>query len=333
MFCGGEEIHPYALGVRDHLRIAQESHSFFRCRQCGSLRLVPLPTKEYLAKCYPQECHFNKESGSPLRKLWNQLEWQLFYQPILRLSTKRIAKETGVRSGKVLDLGCGNGLRLFQFSKAGYEAEGLDLAPVNIQYARDVLHLNVWEADVEESDLPASRYNLVMVYWVLEHLSKPGELVQKVGNSLIPGGWAILGVPLSDSWVSSLFRSFWGQIREAPRHMVIPSSSGMFRILENNGFQNIKSRPVSPLELAGDVALTLWARGNFFMTTGRWAFLKILDRIVVGLLTVLAIPPVYFLKTIGIKQGLAVFFAQKKINASEKENPAAFYHKEKQIPV
>jgi SAM-dependent methyltransferase len=251
--------------------------------------------------------------------LWNQLEWQIFYQPILRLSTKRIAKETGIRSGKVLDLGCGNGLRLFQFSKAGYEAEGLDLAPVNIRYAKDVLRLNVWEADVEESDLPASRYNLVMVYWVLEHLSKPGELVQKVSKSLKPGGWAILGVPLSDSWVSYLFRAFWGQIREAPRHMSIPSSSGMFQLLENNGFQNTKFRSVSTLELAGDVALTLWARGNFFMTTGRWAFLKILDRMVVGLLTVLAIPPVYFLKTIGIKQGLAVFFAQKKTNMWNKE--------------
>lgn len=311
LFCGDEEILPYALGIKDHRGIAEKRHDFFRCKKCGSLRLVPLPRKEYLEKCYPKEYQFKKESGSWLRKLWNHLEWQLFYQPILRFFSKLIARETNILSGRVLDLGCGNGLRLLQFSKAGYETEGLDFASETIYYARDVLGLNVREANLEETELPVGRYHLLIVYCVLEHLFKPMELVRKARSSLISKGWALFAVPLADSWMSFLFGTFWVQIREAPRHIGIPTLRGMFSLLEKNGFKNIKTKPVSTLELAGDVALTLWPRGNYSMTTGRWAFLKILDRILVGLLTLLAIPLVYCLKTIGVKQGLAVFFAQR----------------------
>jgi len=310
-FCGADEMYPYALGVRDHLRIAHQKHDFYSCKKCGSLRLVPLPTAEYLAKVYPQECHFHRDSGSWLRKLYNQLEWTLFYQPVLRFSNHLIMKETGILSGRVLDVGCGNGLRLLQFSKEGFEVEGVDFAPVNVQYARDVLGLKAWEANIEETDLPLNRYHLLIVYWVIEHLREPVELVRKAQNSLSPNGWAIFAVPLADSWVSSIFRKIWGQIREAPRHIGIPSSRGMSILLERCGFINIKFKPASTLELAGDVALTIWPRGNFFMTTGRWAFLKILDRMILALLTLAGIPLVVLLRTLGIKQGLTVFLAQK----------------------
>jgi len=312
LFCGSDELLPYALGIRDHLRIAQARHDSYRCQKCGSLRLVPLPTQEYLAKVYPQECHFHKDSGSWPRDLYNRLEWWLFYQPVLRSSAKLVSQETGVHSGRVLDVGCGNGLRLQQLSKAGYETEGVDFASINVQYAREVLGLKVWEANVEETGLPLNRYHLLLMYWVMEHLGKPADLVRKAKDSLLPEGWGIFAVPLADSWVSRLFRQFWGQIREAPRHIGIPSSRGMVILLENQGFKNIKARPVSTLELAGDVALTLWPRGNFFMTTGKWAFLKILDRMMVGLLTFMGIPLILLFKALGVKQGLTVFFAQKR---------------------
>jgi SAM-dependent methyltransferase len=117
LFCGTEEILPYYQGVKDRLRIVQKGHDFFKCKKCGSLRLVPLPTKEYIEKSYPQECHFTKESGNKLRKIWNHLEWILFYQPALQFSTKLIARETKIFSGKVLDIGCGNAALVIKLAK------------------------------------------------------------------------------------------------------------------------------------------------------------------------------------------------------------------------
>lgn len=310
LFCEGK-IFPYALGVRDHRRIASKDHDFFQCQICGSLRLAPLPRRNDLAQSYPVEYQFTKESKNWLRKLWNGLEWKLFYQPILGLSVKSATLETGVFSGRVLDIGCGSGLRLLQFANAGFEPEGMDFSSPNLLYAKEVLGLKVSEGDLEEADLPINRYHLLTAYFVLEHLLDPGSLVEKVRNTLGSKGWAIFAVPLSDSWVCALFRGHWDQIREAPRHISIPSSRGMSVLLERSGFKKIKSKPASTLELAGDVALTLWPRGSFFMTTGRWAFLKILDRMIVALLTLVGIPLVVLLRTLGIKQGLTVFFAQK----------------------
>ena len=313
LFCEGQEILPYVLDVRDHRRITQDRFDFFKCTRCGSLRLFPLPAKEYLQKSYPPEYQFslNQESKRCLKKWWTELEWRLFYRPALRFFTRLTASETHTFSGRALDLGCGNALRLRQFAQEGYEIEGVDFASESLHYARNVLGLNVKEANIEEIELPANRYQLLIVYCVLEHLLKPIKLVNQVRVGLIPKGWAVFAVPLADSWISLLFQSFWVQIREAPRHIGIPSSQGMYFLLRRNGFKNIKTKPVSSLELAADVALTLWSRGNYYSTTGRWSFLRIFDRILVGILTLLSFPVVYFLKTLRFKQGLTIFFAQK----------------------
>lgn len=313
LFCGAQEIFPYALNLHDQRQMENKTHDFFKCQRCGSLRLVPLPDEEHLAQSYPPEYQFKRESRGWLRKAWNQFEWRLFYQPALQYSTKLALRETELSSGKVLDLGCGNGLRLLEFFKAGYETEGLDFASASLRYAKDILGLRVREENLEKTNLPANHYHLLIAYCVLEHLYRPADLVRKIRDSLASEGWAMFMVPLADSWVSFLFRSFWAQIREAPRHISVPTSRGMEHLLGKNGFKNIKILPASTLELAADIGLTLWSRGHFSRTVGEWAFLKILDRALAGFITLTAIPLVALLRTMGFKQGLTIFFAQKKI--------------------
>lgn len=310
-YCQAQGLIPFFKGVKDHRGLAEQRHDFYRCSSCGSIRLVPLPSEPEVIKSYPQEYCFKKESSSGLRGIWNSVEWAVFYLWVFRISVKLIAGETEIYSGRVLDLGCGSGLRLQQFNNAGYETEGVDMAPGDVRYATEVLGLKVWQADLVETPLPQNRYDLIMAYWVLEHLSEPVRLIQKIRDSLTPSGWAIIAVPLADSWICRLFRGSWCQIKEAPRHLSIPTVKGMIQSLEKNGLKYIRIKPVSTYELAGDIALTLWPRGLYATTMRKGASCRILDRVWVGTLTLMAMPIVTILKIFRVKQGLTVFFAQK----------------------
>jgi len=312
LFCGSSDLILYYPEIPDRLHMSSKYSDFFRCKKCGSLQLIPLPTEKELKNLYPKSYAFKKEIGSKIRKIWNNFEWQIFYKPVFASCVKIISKETGVYKGLVIDIGCGSGLRLQQFRQKGYEVEGIDFSQEDINYAENVLGLKVWQANIEEDSLPVDYYNLIVTYWLLEHLKTPIEFVMKAKKSLIKDGWIAFAVPLTDSWLSRLFRSHWSSIREAPRHICIPTSKGMFTLLKNNGFINIKARPVTTLELAIDVALTIWPKGNFVLTQGKRSTLKIIDRIIVAIIACLFFPLTWILKKIGIKQSLTIFLARRK---------------------
>ncbi|MBU0633896.1 MAG: class I SAM-dependent methyltransferase [Candidatus Omnitrophica bacterium] len=262
---------------------------------------------------YPKQYHFSINSKSKLRTLWNILECKIFYQPVLEYSLRILKSIIDVKpeKGTVLDIGCGNGSRISKISSYGYVVEGIDFVEENVYYAKNKLKLNVRQADIEAEGILSKIYSVIMVFWVLEHLVKPKELIKKVYTALLPGGWGIFAVPLADSLSSALLGKSWTQIKEAPRHTNIPTQKGMVLLLNSLGFEKVRIIPALPIESAVDIALSLWPRGLLFKSINRNVFLGIADRIIVGILTAVFFIPVFLLNAIYIKTGLVIFCAQK----------------------
>jgi SAM-dependent methyltransferase len=209
-------------------------------------------------------------------------------------------------------MGCGDGSRIFKISSYGYEVEGIDFVEENVNYANNNLKINVRQADIEAEDPLSQAYSVIMAFWVLEHLVKPKKLIKKVYAALLPGSWGIFAVPLADSLSGTLLGKNWTQIKEAPRHVNIPTQKGMLLLLNSIGFEKVRIIPALPIESAVDIALSLWPRGIFLCSLNRNVFLGIIDRIIAGMLTALFFIPVFLLSTIYIKTGFAIFCAQKK---------------------
>ncbi|HMB34702.1 MAG TPA: class I SAM-dependent methyltransferase [Methylomirabilota bacterium] len=250
---------PLYEGIRDHYGVAEGTHRFLRCVECGSATLDPLPTPERLLALYSSDYTFKPAPEEPegLRRLLQTIEWRCFYEPGYRRRVALIRRLTGLRHGLVLEAGCGSGLFLRHLRKEGYTVEGVETSAADVAYARQRLGLTVFEGSLESLRLQPGRYDAVILVYVLEHIPDPAATLARIRTLLKPGGWAVLGLPVMDSGQARWLGARWSAVTEAPRHVAIPSVAGARRLLESAGFDNIRWAP-SPLgENAGHIALSL----------------------------------------------------------------------------
>lgn len=257
LICGGTRLTELYDGVRDHYGIDPGAYRFLACGECGSASLDPLPDPERLAAAYDAEYTFKPTTAAGLGRLLQRLEWRCFYLPAYRQRLRLLRRLTGLRSGRVLEVGCGSGLFLHVLRAVGYEVEGVEPSSPDARYARDHLGLRVVSGGLETPGLRPGRYDVVLLVYVLEHLPDPRDAVRRIHGLLRPGGWVVLGLPVIDSGQARLLRRRWSAVTEAPRHVSIPSVAGARRLLEEAGFQDIRAVPSPLLENAGHVALSL----------------------------------------------------------------------------
>lgn len=103
---------------------------------------------------------------------------------------RRITRKTNV--GRVLDVGCGNGLFLREFVRLGWDAYGIDPSPWAKQCAEGY---QVYQSTLHEAALPDDHFGAVMNTAVLEHVARPRAYVEEVIRVLKPGGCAYFNVP------------------------------------------------------------------------------------------------------------------------------------------
>jgi SAM-dependent methyltransferase len=114
--------------------------------------------------------------------------------PVTRAFLARLGVEEGWR---VLDLGCGPGLVAFDLAKmVGERGEVLALdesarwiAHVEEQAkVRGVSNLRTVKSRIQDTELEAGAFDLVIARWVLSFLPEPGAVVRRIARCLRPGG-------------------------------------------------------------------------------------------------------------------------------------------------
>ncbi|HEX4727147.1 MAG TPA: bifunctional glycosyltransferase/class I SAM-dependent methyltransferase [Jatrophihabitans sp.] len=100
---------------------------------------------------------------------------------------------------KILDIGCSGGQFAERARAAGHQVTGVDHQEIpGVRERTDRFFL----ADLEQG-LPAgigSRYDVVVAGDVIEHLSRPNELLRQLHQVLRPGGQVLLSVPNFGHW-------------------------------------------------------------------------------------------------------------------------------------
>ena len=153
-------------------------------------------------------------------------------------------------TGRLLDLGCGNGSFLHVARTRGWQTAGVEREP---SLARDAqnLDLSVVEGDIDEWTPPEpERFNVVRLWFVLEHVRAPGRLLRAALESLRPGGLLMLAVPNDAGWLSRAVMKhpddrFW----EHPLHLHHFPPFGLEQWLDRLGFDLVLAEAGRPTEL------------------------------------------------------------------------------------
>ncbi len=143
LYCGGTSFNVLHAGIEDRLRYAPGQRDWLCCRHCGSGILSPFPSVGEIPGFYPPVYTFGlkqDQGGGALQQLIAQLEFQAFYRPQYESQAQRILRITRVsHKGRMLDVGCGRGLRLLSFRRLGLDVHGMDLIPEPVEYVKKEL--------------------------------------------------------------------------------------------------------------------------------------------------------------------------------------------------
>jgi SAM-dependent methyltransferase len=107
---------------------------------------------------------------------------------------------------------------LAAFHRRGWRVLGIERDERAAETARRALGLEIVAVPVEELPRDA-RFDLIIMFHVLEHVGDPVPLLRECAKRLNPGGRLIVNVPNFLSWQSWFAGSKWLNL-DTPRHLV-----------------------------------------------------------------------------------------------------------------
>jgi SAM-dependent methyltransferase len=274
-YCSGSKFSLLLDGVRDRLGYVEGQWKFWKCVECGSAIIDPLPDIDNLGALYPPVYTYSPALAkqSFAGRLQAAIEYNLFFRPQYVAQVNRVLRNTvgDGRGKRLLDLGCGRGLRLVEFRKRGCEVHGIDLQQQVVDYLNKDLKIPAVCGDVSELDrhFELGSFDVVTAFHLVEHVPEPAALIADVKRYLKPGGWFVAAVPLIDSIQAKLFGRRWVGVSEAPRHLSIPSQAGLARVCRELGFGRVFWRPDSLFNCAGIASLSFIPSAATTATAGR----------------------------------------------------------------
>ena len=159
----------------------------------------------------------------------------------------RLVNFDGYRDRAVLDVGCGAGVDLARFAKAGATVTGVDLAPSAIELARANFSQQGLKgafevADGEHLPFADNSFDLVFAHGVVQYTANPRQLVSECRRVLKPGGEAVFQVYNRISWLNALSKLMKVGLEHDDAPVLLKFSLGEFRALVA-GFSDVRIVP------------------------------------------------------------------------------------------
>ena len=96
-------------------------------------------------------------------------------------------------SSKILDIGCGAGSLVYEFSKGGHDCIGIDFDDYNFEYGKSI-GLNLLNCSLGDLDY-TKKFDLITMHHSLEHLNSPNQYLKIIYEMLEDNGYLYIGVP------------------------------------------------------------------------------------------------------------------------------------------
>ncbi|KPJ66976.1 hypothetical protein AMJ44_07575 [candidate division WOR-1 bacterium DG_54_3] len=160
-----------------------------KCKDCKIVFTYPLP--DGLTEAYDED-YYNIWHETQLRqrgKLWRR-----------RL---KIVKKF-CKSGKLLDVGTGDGLFLKVAKTASFNIWGTEISPTAVRKAKNLYGLDIHLTEIENADFEENSFDVITIWHVIEHVKNPQVLLKKVYNLSKPDAVVFVATPNLDKYVSRI---------------------------------------------------------------------------------------------------------------------------------
>jgi SAM-dependent methyltransferase len=254
--CGSAQTGLYRTDVVDleYFVIPPRDFAMQKCRDCESQFLTPRPLESELPPFYPADYHAYNENHSGVARLLVQFR--------ARTRARFYGQLVQSRPGRIFDVGTGDCRHFDELRRfLDLECAGVEIQPEIAAKGR-ARGYDVLEGTLESADLSGhiGRYDIVSMNHVLEHVVSPRTMLERAYDLLRPGGHVIGQLPTVTSWESRIFGRNWGGYH-FPRHLQIPSKSGLAGLLEHVGLSSVRIRSAPHIQTTISLQNSLVRRG------------------------------------------------------------------------
>lgn len=203
-----------------------------QCATCETVYMHPLPSPETIAGFY--EDSYDGASTGYFAKVDKKMKRS-------RGRIKYLSRF--VNSGAFLDIGSNGGFMVEAAREHGYQAVGVEIDPVSVDYAREHYPDNEYfTGTIEEYGESGRLFDLAYCSEVIEHVPDVQGFVAATAKLLKPGAVLFITTPDISHWRRPRTLTDWDAYCP-PSHCVFFNPASLTRIFEQHGFRVHSRRP------------------------------------------------------------------------------------------
>ncbi len=248
--------------------IIEDEEAPFRvlgCKMCSLVFVHPQPESEVLATHYDED-YYRAWTGPQKReriKMW-----------AARLDRVEKYKQ----EGRLLDVGCGDGVFLDLAKKRGWKVVGTELSSFAALRASDLLEEDIFCGGLLDAGYPEKYFDVVTLWHVLEHVQNPLKYLTEVRRIIKSDGLLVIAVPNVNNIVMQVayrlirrkrIKFYSREDREI--HLYHFSVDTLMKYLSRTGFSCLSYGPDFGIVETSKKAIN-WLAAAFFYLTGMKIF-------------------------------------------------------------
>lgn len=203
-----------------------------RCDACKLIYLNPRARAELIEQGYAR-------SVDPTFLTQDEGRIRTFKRSLRRLCGRQGL--TPSRDVRVLDVGCAGGAFPKAAHDLGFSVVGVEPSAWLASEGRRRHGLDLRAGTLEQQDLPASSFDLVTMWDVIEHLTRPDRVLAEARRVLAPDGLLAVNYPDHDGLVRRLMGWRWPFFLSV--HLIYFTPRTLTLLLEQAGFEVLWIEP------------------------------------------------------------------------------------------
>lgn len=177
---------------------------YSQCPKCGHVYTLTKPTDAFLSEFYKTSTEYQKTYADKSTQA-DRLKW--ISKPKAQYVLAEYKNRYGRLPKKVLDIGAGSGHFVYQLRQMGVDCEGIEISKPGIDFAKEVFGIELLDLDFTKE---AEKFKCDMVtFWgLIEHVSKPVEMLEAARRALGTEGMVVAEVPRWESFSTAVHAAF-----------------------------------------------------------------------------------------------------------------------------
>ncbi len=227
--CGAVD-HTVLREAPDRLGVSDQQFRLVRCRACTLVYQNPRVAPDTIGVFYPETyAHYQVTTPARRRRGGAELERSLRHKCEL---VKRLCPTPG----RLLEVGSANGDFLAGMQAAGWQVDGVEISGQAVEACRKVHGIETFHGEALDRPDNGARFDVIVLWAVLPHISRPVETTRALARLLAPGGRLIMLCANIDSIVADCMGSDWGHL-DQPRHYTMWSPRTLVALYQTAGLK------------------------------------------------------------------------------------------------